>query len=156
MQPGKTWKAMPSPLSNRPYRLLAQYYDPLFAPYSAWSRRVRRRLLGDILPRVRSACDVCCGTGTTALEFASRGIKVYALDLSPTMCRLARAKARRAGAPVTVTRGDVRTFRLPQPVDLITCEFDAVNHVPQKSDLARVAQAGTCPGSGRLFLLRRQ
>jgi len=75
------------------------------------------------------------------MEFARRGIKVFAVDLSPTMCRLARAKARRAGVSVTVIRGDMRTFRLPQPVDLITCEFDALNHVPLKADLAKVAKA---------------
>src|SRR3974377_373433 len=112
---------MPPPSSNRPYTLLARYYDQLFAPYCAWSRRTRRRLLGAILPHVRSACDVCCGTGTTAMEFARRGIKWFVVDLSPTMGPLARAKARRAGASVTVIRGDMRTFRLPQPVDLITC-----------------------------------
>src|SRR6516164_1858158 len=120
---------MPSTSSKRPYKLLARYYDQMFAPYVSWYRRVRRRLLGEILPHVRSACDICCGTGTTALEFARRGIKVYAVDLSPTMCRLARAKARGAGAPVTVIRGDMRTFRLPEPVDLITCEFDVNNRL---------------------------
>jgi SAM-dependent methyltransferase len=72
---------------------------------------------------------------------AQRGIKVYGVDLSPTMCRLARAKMRRAGANVTIISGDMRTFRLPETVDLITCEFDALNHVPRKSDLARVARA---------------
>jgi len=72
---------------------------------------------------------------------AQRGIKVYGVDLSPVMCRLARSKARRAGANVNISPADMRTFRLPEPVDLITCEFDAVNHVPRKSDLARVASA---------------
>jgi SAM-dependent methyltransferase len=133
-------KAMRSASSNRPYRLLARYYDRLFAPYFAWSRLVRRRLLDEILPRVRSACDLCCGTGTTALEFARRDIKVFAVDLSPAMCRLARAKTRRAGARVTVIRADMRTFRLPEQVDLVTCEFDALNHVPRKADLSRVAK----------------
>jgi SAM-dependent methyltransferase len=32
----------------------------------------------------------------------------------------------------------MRDFRLPQTVDLITCEFDALNHLPQKRDLHRV------------------
>jgi SAM-dependent methyltransferase len=35
----------------------------------------------------------------------------------------------------------MRTFWLPEPVDLVTCEFDALNHVPRKSDLTRVANA---------------
>ena len=54
------------------------------------------------------------------------------------MCRIARSKARGAGVSVKVLQSDMRTFRLPQQVDLITCEFDALNHVPHKRDLGRV------------------
>jgi SAM-dependent methyltransferase len=124
--------------TNRSYTLLAQYYDQFFTSHVPVYRRARRSILGNILPRVRSACDLACGTGTTALEFARRGIKVFAVDLSPTMCCLARSKARHARMPVGVINGDMRTFRLPATVDLITCEFEAVNHVPRKSDLRRM------------------
>jgi len=132
---------MPGASANRPYALLAQYYDQFFTSHLFCYGRIRHRLLGKILPQVRSACDLACGTGTTALEFARRGIRVFAVDLSPPMCGLTRSKARRAGAPVIVIRGDMRTFRLPERVDLIACEYDAVNHVPLKSDLVRVAGA---------------
>jgi SAM-dependent methyltransferase len=57
------------------------------------------------------------------------------------MCRLAREKTERAGLTVRFLRGDMRNFRLPQTVDLITCEFDALNHVPQRADLRKVARA---------------
>ena len=133
--------SLPETSTPQTYTLLARYYDQFFTFHLEWYRQARRRLLGEILPQVRAACDLACGTGTTALELARRGIKVYGVDLSPTMCRLARTKVRRAGANVTIIAGDMRTFRLPEPVDLITCEFDAVNHVPRKSDLARVANA---------------
>lgn len=123
------------------YTLLARYYDQFFTFHLEWYRQARRKLLGKILPQVRAACDLACGTGTTALELARYGIKVYGVDLSPAMCRLAHLKVRRAGAQVTIIRADMRAFRLPEPVDLITCEFDALNHVPRKSDLARVANA---------------
>lgn len=127
-----------SPALNQ-YGLLGRYYDQFFTFHLDWYRRARRTMLGKIFPRVGSACDLACGTGTTALELASRGIKVFAVDLSPTMCRLTRQKAIRAR--VHVLRADMRTFRLPERVDLITCEFDALNHVPQKTDLSRVARA---------------
>jgi SAM-dependent methyltransferase len=98
-------------------------------------------VLGPILPRVDSACDLACGTGTTALALAREGIQMFAVDLSPVMCRLARQKARRARLPLRVLRADMRVFRLPEPVDLITCEYDALNHVPRKADLRMVARA---------------
>lgn len=128
-------------LADHPYTLLARYYDQFFTSHLSAYRQARQRLLGKILPQVRSACDLACGTGTTALEFARRGIRVFAVDLSPTMCGLTREKAGRAGTPLTVICGDMRTFRLPEKVDLITCEYDAVNHVLRKSDLVRVARA---------------
>ena len=98
-------------------------------------------MLGRILPHLESACDLACGTGTTALMLARKGIRMYGVDISPTMRRLAREKSRRLGLPLRVIAGDMRDFRLPEPVDLILCEFDALNHVERKSDLALVGRA---------------
>ncbi|MGA2134785.1 MAG: class I SAM-dependent methyltransferase [Bryobacteraceae bacterium] len=124
-----------------PYRWLAENYDALFEPMRDPLHAARRDVLGPILPNVESACDLACGTGTTALELARQGIRMFAVDLSARMCRIAREKARRAGMPLRVIQADMRNFRLPRPVDLITCEFDAINHVPRRADLRRVAQS---------------
>lgn len=125
----------------KPYRWLAQYYDQIFSPFRLPLDQARERILHPILPHVGTACDLACGTGTTALILARKGIKTYAVDLSPLMCRLAREKAGRARLPVHVLRSDMRSFRLPELVDLITCEADALNHVPRKRDLRMVARA---------------
>ena len=126
---------------RRTYRWLAEYYDRVFGSMRQPMDLAREQILGGILPGVERACDLACGTGTTALKLARRGIKMYAVDLSPGMCRAARAKAREAGLRLRVLRADMRSFRLPEPVDLITCEFDALNHVPRKADLRAVARA---------------
>ena len=123
------------------YRVLAQYYDELFQPFRSPIDMAREHVLGRILPRVKTACDLACGTGTTALMLAQRGVRVYGVDLSQKMCQLTREKARRANLSVRVLHADMRTFRLPEPVDLILSEYDAVNHVPHKSDLRKVATA---------------
>jgi SAM-dependent methyltransferase len=125
----------------RPYRLLAKYYDEIFSPFRTPINEARGRVLGCILPGVESACDLACGTGTTALDLAHRGIRTYAVDISPAMRGLAREKADRAHANVRVLRGDMRSFRLPEAVDLIICEGDALNHVSRKSDMRLVANA---------------
>lgn len=128
--------------TSRPgYRLLARHYDAFFTFHQEGFRRARESLLGRILPGVGSACDLACGTGSTAIELAKRGIKVFAIDLSPAMCRLTRQKAAQAGIALEVVRGDMRSFRLPVAVDLVTCEFDALNHVPDRLDLATVARS---------------
>jgi SAM-dependent methyltransferase len=122
------------------YRWLAKYYDHLFE-YPGGFDEAREHVLGTILPRIDSACDLCCGTGRTAVRLASRGIKTLAIDLSPDMCRIAREKTRKTGMSVKVMRADMRDFRLPHAVDLITCECDGMNHIPRKQDLQRVAKS---------------
>jgi len=123
------------------YKLLARFYDQLFYSHHNWYSEARQVLLGNILSNVRFACDLACGTGVTALDLAGRGIEVFAVDLSPGMCRITREKAARAGVAIQVLRRDIRSFQLPQPVDLITCEFDGINHLPDEADLARVLNA---------------
>lgn len=132
---------MRQPRTPRPYRWLARYFDEVFGGGPNWAETARLDILGPILPRIASACDLACGTGATALWFSRRNLRTFAVDLSADMCRIARGKAAQAGAPIRVIRADMRDFRLPEPVDLVTCEFDAVNHVPHKEDLALVARA---------------
>lgn len=123
------------------YRRLALHYDEIFSPLRRPLDLARQQLLEPLLGGVRSACDLACGTGTTAVGLARRGIRMFAVDLSPAMCRLAREKARRAGLPVKVLCADMRSFQLPEPVDLVLCECDALNHLPSRGDLVRVARA---------------
>lgn len=124
-----------------PYCWLAEYYDEVFSPNWSPMRRVRETVLKKIMHGVKSACDLACGTGETALGFARAGIDAFAVDVSPTMCRLVCEKASSERLAVHVIPGDMRSFRLPHEVDLVTCESDALNHVGMKGDLHSVARA---------------
>ncbi len=128
-------------VGNRPYGMLAKYYDQFFRFHLSSYGAAREHVIGGILKRVQSACDLACGTGTTALLLARQGIKMYGVDLSPTMRRLAREKSRRLDLLLRVVSADMRDFRLPEPVDLILCEFDSLNHLTRKGDLALVGRA---------------
>lgn len=125
----------------RGYNLLATYYDAFFENHKVLWGQARQALIGKMLDSATSVCDLCCGTADTALELAGKGIKAFAVDLSPTMCKLARLKAQKAKTPVQVLRADMREFELPEKVDIVVCEYDAINHVPVKSDLRRVVRA---------------
>lgn len=132
---------MPPEAGVPPYRWLAEHFDRMFSGYRKFIEAAHREIVEPILPEVRAACDLACGTGTTALDLAARGIRMYGVDLSPGMCRAARRKARERKLALRVIQADMRDFRLPEPVDLILSEFDAINHVPRRSDLGRVARA---------------
>lgn len=131
-------RAFPKP----PYSILARYYDRLVGDEARkMNRHARRKILGETLARARVVCDLGCGTGSTAIELARAGKKIYAVDLSPSMCRLAREKVRRARRSVRVICADMRSFRLPEPVDLVLSEFNPLNHLPRRSDLVRAFRA---------------
>jgi SAM-dependent methyltransferase len=123
---------------NRPYSLLARFYDRLVPGVPEMNRHARERILGKPLGGARRACDLACGSGTTALELAGAGLDVQAVDSSPEFCRAVRRKARAAGLRVRVQRADMRDFRLREPVDLLVCEFAALNNLDRREDLAKV------------------
>lgn len=120
------------------YSLLAQVYDRIQPHRPEINRRARQVVLKKVLPKVRSICDLGCGTGVTAVELAGRGLRVVAVDNSPDMCRLTRERARRAGLQVKVLCADMRRFHLPSQVDLVLCEFSGLGHVKGHGDLCRV------------------
>jgi 2-polyprenyl-3-methyl-5-hydroxy-6-metoxy-1,4-benzoquinol methylase len=164
-----------------PYSVFAGFYDRVAAPLRGPNRRAREKVLWPLLrkaiqqstrramkhtasrgktfhqpipspPPLVSACDLCCGTGTTAIELARRGLSVYAVDRSAAMLGVARENFRRAGVRVKTIEADMRSFRLPEGrrVDFITCEFDAINHLARKQDLAAVARRGEGAQAGRM------
>jgi SAM-dependent methyltransferase len=123
------------------YAELGPVYDEIWPlKFKAWES-ARQRILRSVLPSVRTVCELGCGSGVAALDFARRGMKVFALDLSSAMCRVTREKVRKSGLKVEVWRADIRSFRLPEPVDLISCQWGVINHLPNRAELPRVARA---------------
>ncbi|MBI3989094.1 MAG: methyltransferase domain-containing protein [candidate division NC10 bacterium] len=85
--------------------------------------------------KVESMVDVACGTGTLALVMAGRGIRTFGIDLSEEMLKRAKAKVRGRNLPLTLSRQDMRNFRLATRVDLTTCFFNSLNHLLTFEDL---------------------
>lgn len=125
------------------YSRLAPHYDRVFGSYArdlnGWLIPWIRRLV----PRPGSAADLACGTGTTALALARKIPRVVAIDLRPEFATIVRARARKSTATrhIQALVADMRTFRLEEPVALITCFFDALNHLPRETDLLRTFRA---------------
>jgi SAM-dependent methyltransferase len=114
----------------------APFYDVLLgeAGFShIWSafRRARRRFA----LRFASAADFGCGTGLflAALARTAPRAALFGVDRSAGMLRV--AKRRLAGHDIVLLPGDLRSVRLPQPVDLVTCNFATVNYLRSADDL---------------------
>ena len=147
---------------NRPYGLLARFYDQIMGDLvPAMSRHAREKILAKEWRKIGSVLELACGSGATAVDLAKKGLDVEATDLSPGFVAQTRRRAKAAGVALRVSRGDMRSLprtvlrRLrARPVDLVLCEFSALNNLADRRDLApviRTAAQALAPGGLFLF-----
>jgi SAM-dependent methyltransferase len=119
----------------RPYSHLAPNYDhSVGIPFFHRTRRIFERLICRYGITFRSAADIGCGTGLFARYLNQNWrVPVFGVDLSTEMLRIAFRHCR--GFNVCLLRQDIRYLRLPRRVDLITCNFDTLNHLVGDGDL---------------------
>lgn len=120
---------------NAPYRHFAAFYDALLGDQAFPETRLAfDRICDRHAVRFASAADIGCGTGTF-VEHLCRTTTgaVWGIDLSPQMLEVAAAK--NAGNRAQFLCQDMRQLHLPQPVDLITCQFEAMNYLMTADDL---------------------
>ena len=136
-----------------PYRQFAQFYDHVMGDAVApvigrcFERSCRRYDL-----RFASAADIGSGTGTFLLHLAQLCDVLYGVDRSVEM--LAQARRKLAGANVSFLQQDLRSLRLPQPVDLVTCMFDTLNYLTTTAGVQAAlqrARENLCDGRSLLF-----
>ena len=120
-----------------PYSRLAADYDAtLGVPFFLRARGAFERLVNRYGIKFRTAADIGCGTGLFARHLKiSRAISVFAVDRSEPMLRIAARNC--CGTNVVLLRQDIRSLRLPHPVDLITANFDTLNHIVKTDDLRK-------------------
>lgn len=138
---------------RKPY---ASLYDLLYREkdYPAECDFLERLFARHARRPVRSLLDLGCGTGGHALLFAGRGCRVTGVDRSPTMLRIARAKAGRSVGSVAFFPGDVRTARLGRRFDAVVALFAVMGYQTSDGDFvaaARTAAVHLAPGGVFIF-----
>jgi SAM-dependent methyltransferase len=133
---------------------LARAYDALLGDrFFPQLRRAFVWLIQRHRIRFVSAADVACGTGTFVRYLCKSGVPiVYGVDRSPEMLRVAIRKNLGNGARFLCQ--DFATLQLPQPVALVTCNFDSLNYLIREDDLLRAFcrfQANLKPGGHLIF-----
>jgi ubiquinone/menaquinone biosynthesis C-methylase UbiE len=122
------------------YRNLAPFYDLMAADaeirglYRDFRKAINAAIRAHHLqPRV--VIDLACGTGNTAIPWArARGCTVIGVDVSRAMLSVARRKA----PGIRWVHSNLSRLRLGVQADVVTCQFDALNHVLAADDLQRV------------------
>jgi tellurite methyltransferase len=100
------------------------------------------------LPRSpRTLVDLGCGEGRDSIYFARRGYRVLGVDISSVGVRKATRRASRLGVNVRFQVGDMRTYRLSHPVDVVFSS-GALNNLPRRIRASRFEhfKTSTTPG----------
>ncbi len=109
------------------FHRLASYYDALVGDKDYRLEADYLRSVAGRYGRDDAATwlDVGCGTGRH-LERLRRTYGVTGVDVSSAMLRLARRRL----PGVRLVLGDMRTFRLDDRFDVVSCLFSAIGHLP--------------------------
>lgn len=130
-------------------------FEDLYAGQPRWETGRPQKAFLDVADRVGgSVLDAGCGTGETALFFASRGHKVTGIDFLPEPIHRAKAKAAERGLTATFLVKDALALKdLPEVFDTVI--DSGLFHVFGDEDRRRYVEALASvlrPGGG-LFLL---
>lgn len=118
-----------------PYASLASVYDALIGRrFFPQLRRAFAWLAAHYGIRFNSVADVACGTGSFVRFLCERGVPVvYGADRSREMLNLAVQK--NAGNHAQFLLQDFSSLLLPQPMKLLTCNFDSLNYLLEPREL---------------------
>lgn len=117
------------------YGHFAAYYDALMQNADHASRaRACRDLLARYGVRDGLLLDLACGTGSIALQMASFGYDVIAVDASEAMLAEAQQKASESGVSVLFLCQRMQDLDLYGTVRGTICTLDSLNHLTRKTD----------------------
>jgi SAM-dependent methyltransferase len=121
------------------YKAFAQYYTE--GPYILHSQAAAIRM-PEVLERFdakpQDILDIACGEGTFAVAMTEMNYNVTGVDLSPSMLKFAREKARQKDLDIPFIQQDMRELNFKADFDLVTCFFDSLNYMLVLEDLERV------------------
>jgi 2-polyprenyl-3-methyl-5-hydroxy-6-metoxy-1,4-benzoquinol methylase len=123
------------------YKVLPEIYDRWQQSYGKdFSTLILPKLLRTIKKygiRPPALLDLACGTGTLAIMMKRKGWDVLGIDASEAMIEVATRKTKSVRPPIAFLRQDMRSFASPRKVGLVTCMFDAINHLTSHTDVLR-------------------
>ncbi len=123
------------------YNAFARYYD-LFSADVDYINMADH--LSGILKAHMQDCrlvlDLCCGTGSLALELSQLGYEVIGVDGSEDMLLIAQEKlaGNSPATPPIFLCQDMRGLDLYGTVDATVCTLDSLNHLGNEEDVRKV------------------
>jgi SAM-dependent methyltransferase len=86
------------------------------------------------LTEIDSVVELGCGPGQYCREFSRRGKAAFGVELEEPMLAYFEQLCKDEELPCKAVRADMRSFRLPQPVDLAVCMMATFCHLLTNRD----------------------
>jgi SAM-dependent methyltransferase len=126
-------------------------YDAAFS----WDRAQEARTYLDIASFYRGgparfAAELACGTGPLARRWAAEGVDVYGVDHCAAAVIRARELSRGIVPAPHWIRAELKSFRLPRPVELAAVPLDSLGYLVEERELVsffRSAGRSLLPGA---------
>jgi len=114
-------------MNQDPYQNFANWYDKFVEPFNT----VVRQIALSIYPPKEGmlVLDVGCGTGTNLELYFKAGCKVFGVDLSPSMLKVAQ---RKLGHGVDLRQGDASQMPYPDNQFDLVIAFLTLHEMPGK------------------------
>ncbi len=105
------------------------------------------RIARSLPRRPRTLVDLGSGEGRDAIYFGRQGYRVLGVDISSVGVRKAEQRASRLGVNARFLVGDIRTYRLRAPVDVVFSS-GVLNNLPRRirADRFEHFKTSTVPG----------
>lgn len=85
---------------------------------------------------IKTSLDLACGTGVLCEVLHAHGIRSCGMDFSEGMIKIAKER----NPEIFYEVADMITYRPDRKFDLVTCTGDALNHIIDLKDVARIFQ----------------
>jgi ubiquinone/menaquinone biosynthesis C-methylase UbiE len=123
------------------YREFAKFYENLkFGEFDKYAIPYIFQQLKNLKYKPKKVLDLACGNGIASVLLAKSGLKVYGLDISKEMLKLAKLRAKKANVKIKFIHADMRNFTLPEKVDLVVSLYDSLNYLLELEDLEKTFQ----------------
>lgn len=119
-------------MTNKPYSVLATFYDNLMSgyPYDKVIERILKTVSG-------KGIDLGTGSGRIAIALAKHGLSVVGVDSSPEMLKVAEANAKNNGVKIIFACSNCESLQFTK-VDFVTATCDVVNYLSTKQQVKKL------------------
>jgi SAM-dependent methyltransferase len=115
------------------YQKIASIYEPF--GWGEFSEKLFRKLRPLLRKwQIKTHLDLACGSGIFVARFTELGITSHGIDLSAEMIKVAKKHY----PQLRFLQADMTKYRAAEAADLVTCNYDSINHLHKFSDWQKV------------------